>query len=88
MAEVPMALMTVEIPGGKPGIARAAEALGVSADAIDRGFGVVSVDPSRHLYAVQVREDALPRRAKKSKSNSFSGPFANPRIEPFGPTRR
>jgi len=86
MADVPMALMTVTIPGESPGIARAAEALGVAPDALDTAFGVVAIDPSRHLYAVQVREDALPPAGKNAKG--FKGPFANPRIEPYGPTRR
>jgi hypothetical protein len=81
-----MALMTVTIPGESPGIARAAAALGVAPDAVDKAFGVVSIDPARNLYAVQVREDALQGKAKKTKD--FEGPFANPRIEPFGPTRR
>ena len=41
MADVPMALMTVTIPGKTPGIERAAKELGVSVDALDKGFGVV-----------------------------------------------
>lgn len=86
MAEVPMALMTVMIPGERPGIARAAEALGVAPAALDGAFGVVPIDPAKHLYAVQVRQDALPKTAKSSPE--YSGPFANPRIEPFGPPRR
>ena len=86
MTDVPMAMMTVTIPSGKPGIARAAEALGVSSDALDRSFGVVPIDPAKHLYAVQVREDALPKG--RGAKGGYDGPFANPRIEPFGPTRR
>jgi hypothetical protein len=86
MADIPMALMTVTIPGGTPGIERAAEALGVAPDAVDRAYGVVPIDPSRNLYAVQVREDALPKG--DSRSGTYSGPFSNPRIEPFGPRRR
>jgi hypothetical protein len=81
-----MALMTVTIPGEHPGIARAAQVLGVAPEAMDQAFGVVPIDPARNLYAVQVREDAL--KGKQKKGKDFEGPFANPRIEPFGPTRR
>jgi hypothetical protein len=88
MADVPMALMTVEIPGEKPGIARAAEALGVAPDALDGAFGVVSIDPDKHLYAVQVRQDALAKGTSIDTAGEYHGPFANPRIAPFGPTRR
>jgi hypothetical protein len=83
-ADAPMALMTVSIPGANPGIEGAAAALGVAADVIDRAYGIVPIDPKRNLYAVQVRADALP---KGGKGEPYSGPFANPRIEPFGPRR-
>jgi hypothetical protein len=87
MADAAMALMTVMIPGAKPGIERAAKALGVKPDAIDPAYGVVPLDPSRGLYAVQVREDALLKQ-KPSSTSTYRGPFSNPRIEPFGPRRR
>ena len=86
MADTPMALMTVMIPGGAPGIERAAKTLGVAPGALDHRYGVVPIDPSRNLYAVQVREDALPK--SPAADGDYSGPFSNPRIEPFGPTRR
>lgn len=82
-----MALMTVAIPDPKPGIERAAEALGVPSDAVDRVFGVVSIDPAQDLYAVQVRASALPA-AKRSGREPYRGPFANPRIEAFGPRKK
>ncbi len=82
MTEIGMVLMTVEIPGtNKPGIIQAARAMGVTRDAIDKAFGVVPVDPDRHLYAVQVRMSDVP--VKKRRSKSYRGPFANPRIAPF-----
>lgn len=77
--------MTITSLGEKPGIARAAEILGVKPEAVDTHFGIVPIDPDRGLYAVQVREDALPDR--KDTGGSAKGPFANPRIEPFGPRR-
>jgi len=84
-----MALMTVESPDAKPGIERAAELLGVKADAIDREFGVVTLDPGRGLYAVQVLSSALAGQDSPAAAESrYQGPFANPRIEAFGPRRR
>ena len=86
MAEA-MAMMTISCPEAKPGIERVAEILGVGTEAVDRSFGVVAFDPSRGLYAVQVRADAIERR-EGSGSDSCDGPYANPRIDGFGPPDR
>jgi hypothetical protein len=48
----------------------------------DADFGVVPVDPRNHTYAVLV--DA-PTAERLGAESGTSGPFANPRIEPFGP---
>jgi len=82
-----MTMMTISAPtAATPSIERAAEMLGVNAEAMDRGFGVVLIDPSKHLYAVQVRASALPASGTGS-ADGYSGPFANPRIDTFGPRR-
>lgn len=57
----------------------AAKQLGVSLEAIDRGFGLTPVDRERGLYSALVREDALPPGFADRKP--FRGPFANPQIE-------
>ncbi len=75
-----MALMTVVSPGEKPTHRVAAEQLGVQMADIDQAFGIVPVDPEQGFYAVQVRADRLP---PASRSNSYRGPFSNPKIEPF-----
>jgi hypothetical protein len=81
MAESPnYVLMTVECAEAKPRIASAAAALSVPVSAIDAKFGVVAIDPLRHLFAVQVLSSAI---APPDKDRAFSGPFANPRIETF-----
>lgn len=82
MAEIAMVLMTLSLPGSRPGVAQAAKALGVQPDAIDKSFGVIAIDPEKKLYAVQVRATDLPQ---SSGDKAFNGPFANPRIAPFGP---
>jgi hypothetical protein len=78
-------LMTVESPGLVPDLARAAEILGVDKGAMDSAFGVVPIDPDNGRYAVQVRSTAL--GAAPKPGDAFSGPFSNPRIEPYGPKK-
>lgn len=83
-----MVLMTIACPEGAPGLERAAELLGVAAAEMDRGFGVVVLDPQKGLYAVQVHEAAIKERPASDAGGQAKGPFSNPRIEPFGPTRK
>ena len=64
---------------------QAADALGLRPDALDKSFGVVAVDPDRHLYAVQVKQSAV--GGQRDASGPYRGPFSNPKIAPFGPTR-
>lgn len=83
MAETDTVLMTVALLGARPGITQAAKAIGVHKNALDREFGVVPVDPGRHLYAVQVRASEIPKTS--SDDEDVQGPFSNPKIAPFGP---
>lgn len=84
-----MALMTITCPGATPGVERAAELLGVERSAIDASFGIVAIDPSRGLYAVQVKSSALASSAAAgTRDATFQGPFSNPHIEGFGPKKR
>lgn len=59
--------------------------LGLDNAEIDDEFGVVNIDPKGHRYAVLVEESAAQR---VSDEPGVEGPFANPRIEPFGPPGR
>ncbi|MFE0014857.1 hypothetical protein ACFWXH_08430 [Mesorhizobium sp. NPDC059054] len=83
-----MVLMTIACPEGTPGLDRAAELLGVPTAEMDRSFGVVVLDPQKGLYAVQVHETAIKERPTADTGGQVKGPFSNPRIEPFGPTRK
>jgi hypothetical protein len=80
-------LTTIVAPGGAPDLAQVAKQLGVEVHDIDSTFGVVPIDPERGMYAVQVRGDKLAARPESSKSGEHTGPWSNPRIEPFGPVR-
>jgi hypothetical protein len=59
--------------------------LGLTDEDIDDEFGVVNIDPNGHRYAILVEERAAGR---VGKGPGVEGPFANPRIEPFGPPKR
>ena len=78
----PTALMTVRGTDRPPTIESAAEQLGVAVEDIDTAYGVVLVNPDERLFAVQVRADRLPA---SNKSQTYRGPFANPRIDAFAP---
>lgn len=78
----PMALVTVEGKGSAPTLDSAADQLGVHAEDIDQGFGVVPVDLKRGLFSVRVRADRLP--ADFNKREPYSGPFSDPPIATFG----
>jgi hypothetical protein len=68
---------------GPPSLESAAKQIGVQVADIDAQFGVVPIDLTNKLYAVQVRADRLPEHFVKKRP--YSGPFSEPRIEPFGP---
>lgn len=59
--------------------------LGLGDEEIDAEFGLVNIDPKGHRYAVLVEERAAKRVGNQP---GVEGPFANPRIEPFGPPSR
>jgi hypothetical protein len=84
MAAQDYVLMTVECAGPSPRLEDAAHALGVPVSSLDAAFGIVPIDPSKNLCAVQVLASAVPKPKEKG---GFKGPFANPRIETYGPPK-
>jgi hypothetical protein len=79
-------LVTIEGTAGPPSLESAAKQIGVQVADIDAQFGVVPIDLANKLYVVQVRADRLPKHFVKKQP--YSGPFSEPRIEPFGPLDR
>ena len=77
--------MTVELDPKAASPEEAAQRLGVPQGEIDKDFGVVNIDPERHLYAVLIEEGVA---AKVSSKEGVAGPYSNPPIEPFGPPHR
>jgi len=78
-------MMTVELDPEAASAERAAERLGIPEDKLDTDFGVVNIDPERHLYAVLLDEEVA---AGVSAGEGVAGPYANPPVEPFGPPRK
>jgi hypothetical protein len=76
-------MLTVPAGPEAPSLEEVAARLGVRPDQMDPDFGVVLIDPGRHLYTVLVDEDVAARAA--ASAEDVGGPHANPRIEPLGP---
>ncbi|MET9343969.1 hypothetical protein [Nonomuraea sp. NPDC003804] len=70
-----LVLVTVRLPRGAT-LADATARLGLSEKDVDTAYGLVLIDPDEGLYGLRVTEEAG-RRA--------GPPFADPRIEPYGP---
>jgi hypothetical protein len=74
-------MMTLQLSPDDASLDAASRQLGISPAEFDADFGVIGVSPKQHLYAVMVNQAA----AERAKAGGASGPFANPKIEPFGP---
>ncbi|WP_333771983.1 hypothetical protein [Streptomyces sp. IBSBF 3136] len=83
MTPGPAVLVTVTLPAGAT-LEDALHRYGLTPDQVDEAYGLVSVDPAKGLYALLVSEDAA---ARLTGGPGASGPYANPRIEPYGPPR-
>jgi hypothetical protein len=76
-------LMTVRLDGSKT-IEAVAKALKIPKASIDLKYGVVEVDPEARLFAVMVEQQPV---ITENVEKVFRGPFANPKIETFGPRK-
>jgi hypothetical protein len=76
-----MLMVTVRLPPGAT-LEDAMERLGLAEHEVDLDYGLILVDPGPSLYAMRVSEEAA-RRVDQP-----AGPYADPKIEPFGPVRR
>lgn len=85
----PTVLVTVTLPSGST-LADARRRLGLADDEVDTAYGLVPVDPAHGTYALLVTEAAGARiqgTARTEGPGSYGGPYANPKIEPFGPVQ-
>jgi len=77
-------LMTVKLDPAHASIEDVMGKLNLSDGQIDRDFGVVNIDPQRQLYTIMVDAGTAERLTGRP---DVDGPYANPKIAPFGPVR-
>jgi hypothetical protein len=77
-------MMSIQWPQGRPTLEQIQKLFSLSDDEIDRDFGLIEVDPAEHIFTILV-EEASAVKLRSGPSWTVSGPFSNPRIEPFGP---
>ncbi|MFF0204607.1 hypothetical protein [Streptomyces sp. NPDC005017] len=77
----PYVLVTVTLPRGAT-LSDAIREYGLTADDVDETYGVVLVEPDRGTHVMMVSESAA---ARITGTDAARGPFANPKIEPYGP---
>jgi hypothetical protein len=77
-------MMTIRWPQGQPSLEQIQKLFSLSDDEVDRDFGLIEVDPAEHLFTFLV-EGTSAARIQPGVGWSVSGPYSNPRIEPFGP---
>lgn len=83
----PTVLITVTLPPGAT-LEDAQRRLGLAEDEVDTAYGLVPVDPAHGTYVLLVTEGAGARIQGTSEARgSYKGPYANPKIEPFGPVQ-
>ena len=73
-------MLTLTLPPDRANVAAVREHLGLDEAELDKAFGVVPIDPDKHLYTILVSPDAA-RRVQGSPG--VGGTFANPPIEPI-----
>ena len=77
-------MVTIRADDEPPTLDEVVERYQLGPDDIDTDFGIVEVDPDDRLHVVLVSEAAA-ARIQPGDGWVTEGPFANPRIEPFGP---
>ncbi|NNN34480.1 hypothetical protein HLK59_29785 [Streptomyces sp. S3(2020)] len=83
----PTVLITVTLPPGAS-LEDAQRRLGLADDEVDTAYGLVPVDPAHGTCALLVTEEAASRiQGTAGAKGSYRGPYANPKIEPFGPVQ-
>lgn len=75
----PFVPMTFTARSDHPTLEEAAKTLGIPLTDFDRDFGVVIIDPAKHLYSVMARHCPPP----KPDGKPFPGPWSNPTISTY-----
>lgn len=76
-------LMNIQSPDEAPTLDAVKRRYGLADDEIDAEFGVIAIDPEKHMYSVLVNEEAA-GKVEPGTDWKTDGPYSNPRIM-FGP---
>ncbi len=79
---MPKVMVIVHSSDGPPELQDLIEKYHLKPGEIDHNFGVVEVDTG--TYTIQV-DDQAAKRMQPTERGNIEGPYANPKIEPFGP---
>jgi hypothetical protein len=80
-------MMTIHSADKPPTLQEIAERYQLQPGELDQEFGIVEIDPERHDYAILV-EPEVAKKIAPTENWQVSGPYSNPRIEPFGPPEK
>ncbi len=74
-------LYTIDLDPGEATLEAAITRLGVDPEDVDHEYGLVGIGDNRYVVLVRRRASA------KAADPAVRGPYTNPRIAAFGPTR-
>jgi hypothetical protein len=77
-------MVTLHLTAAEATLPQVLAKLGLSPHEVDPGFGLVSLDPDKRLYAILADERVA---ARIEGHASVQGTFSNPKIETFGPPK-
>ena len=82
---MPKVMLTLHGKKSEPKIEDVMQELKLKAGELDEEFGVQMIDPAAGDYAILIEEEVA-RRIDPDQAE-VSGPYANPKIETFGPPK-
>jgi hypothetical protein len=77
-------MVTLKLDPEHASVSDVRQSLDIAPNEIDDDFGVIEVSPDQNLYAILVDPETASR---VQGVEGVSGPFSNPKIEPFGPPK-
>jgi hypothetical protein len=80
---MPKSMFTIQGSEQKPTLDEVRQRYGFAREDLDESFGVIEVDSRDHTYAVLAEHGPLARLTPET-ARRVEGPFANPKIAPFG----